>query len=81
MALRIRACQRTYPIFGIIGGHGRRPESFGGGRYELANIAKWPHINPHSYNAGKKIKRKKRHIIADTQGLLMHAIVHQRRNR
>jgi len=26
--------------------------------------------------AGKKIKGKKRHILVDTQGLLMHAIVH-----
>ena len=28
------------------------------------------------YDAGKKIKGKKRHILVDTQGLLMHAIVH-----
>ena len=27
-------------------------------------------------DAGKKIKGKKRHILVDTQGLLMHAIVH-----
>ena len=30
----------------------------------------------HGYDAGKKIKGKKRHIVVDTQGLLMHAIVH-----
>ena len=28
------------------------------------------------YDAGKKIKGKKRHILVDTQGLLIHAIVH-----
>ena len=33
-------------------------------------------IDPPGYDAGKKIKGKKRHILADTQGLLMHAIVH-----
>ena len=33
-------------------------------------------IDPPGYDAGKKIKGKKRHILVDTQGLLMHAIVH-----
>ena len=33
-------------------------------------------IDPQGYDAGKKIKGKKRHILVDTQGLLMHAIVH-----
>ena len=33
-------------------------------------------IDPHGFDAGKKIKGKKRHILVDTQGLLMHAIVH-----
>jgi transposase len=28
------------------------------------------------YDAGKKIKGKKRHILVDTQGLLIHAVVH-----
>src|SRR6202047_271116 len=35
-----------------------------------------PHIDPHGYDAGKKIKGKKRHILVDTLGLLLHAIVH-----
>jgi transposase len=35
-----------------------------------------PCIDPHGYDAGKKIKGKKRHILVDTQGLLMCAIVH-----
>ena len=32
--------------------------------------------DPHGFDAGKKIKGKKRHILVDTQGLLMHSIVH-----
>ena len=32
--------------------------------------------DPPSFDAGKKIKGKKRHIHVDTQGLLIHAIVH-----
>ena len=31
---------------------------------------------PSGYDAGKKIKGKKRHILVDTVGLLVHAIVH-----
>jgi hypothetical protein len=33
-------------------------------------------IDPHGYNAGKKIKGKKRQVLVDTLGLLLHAIVH-----
>jgi len=33
-------------------------------------------INPHGYDAGKKVNGKKRHIVVDTQGLLIQAIVH-----
>ena len=33
-------------------------------------------IDPHGYDAGKKIKGKKRHILVDTQGLMLQAIVH-----
>jgi transposase len=33
-------------------------------------------IDPKGYDAGKKISGKKRHILVDTQGLLLHAIVH-----
>ena len=33
-------------------------------------------IDPAGYDAGKKIMGTKRHILVDTQGLLMHAIVH-----
>src|ERR1700720_3129384 len=34
------------------------------------------HIDPSGYDAGKKIKGKKRHIFVDTLGLLLHAVVH-----
>jgi len=33
-------------------------------------------IDPPGYDAGKKIKGKKRHLLVDTQGRMLHAIVH-----
>ena len=33
-------------------------------------------IDPPGYDAGKKIKGKKRHVLVDTEGLLLCAIVH-----
>jgi len=33
-------------------------------------------IDPNGYDAGKKIKGKKRHILVDMLGLLLHAVVH-----
>ena len=33
-------------------------------------------VDPPGYDAGKKIKGKKLHVLVDTQGLLMQAIVH-----
>src|ERR1700731_817575 len=33
-------------------------------------------IDPPGYDAGKKIKGKKRHILVDTVGLILHAVVH-----
>ena len=35
-----------------------------------------PSVDPHGYDAGKMIKGKKRHILVDMQGLVLHAIVH-----
>src|SRR5450631_778313 len=35
-----------------------------------------PCIDPPGFDAGKLIKGKKRHILVDSQGLLLHAIVH-----
>jgi Transposase DDE domain len=33
-------------------------------------------IDPYGYDGGKKVEGKKRHILVDTLGLLLHAIVH-----
>ena len=33
-------------------------------------------VDPSGYGAGKKTKGRKRHVLVDTQGLLMHAVVH-----
>ena len=33
-------------------------------------------IDPHGYDGGKKIKGKKRHLLVDTLGLMLHAVVH-----
>ena len=33
-------------------------------------------IDPYGFDAGKKIKGKKRHVLVDTQDLMLHAIVH-----
>lgn len=35
-----------------------------------------PCIDPSGYDAGKKIKGIKRHVLVDTVGLLLHAVVH-----
>src|SRR3977135_908398 len=35
-----------------------------------------PSVDPHGFGAGKLIKGKKRHILVDMQGLLLHAILH-----
>jgi transposase len=34
-----------------------------------------PCIDPHGFDAGKLIKGKKRHVLVDTLGLLLHALV------
>lgn len=34
-------------------------------------------IDPNGFDAGKKIKGKKRHILVDTVGLLLHAVIHK----
>jgi transposase len=39
-------------------------------------LKKGAFIDPCGYDAGKKIKGEKRHILVDTLGLVMHAIVH-----
>ncbi len=42
----------------------------------VKSAEKGARIDPCGYDAGKKIKGKKRHILVDTLGLLLHAIVH-----
>jgi putative transposase len=39
-------------------------------------LKKGRRIDPPGFDGGKKIKNKKRHVLVDTQGLLMEAIVH-----
>lgn len=34
-----------------------------------------PHIDPPGFDAGKLVKGKKRHVLVDTQGFLLHVIV------
>jgi len=51
------------------GRHHRQPEREERGKRGVK-------IDPPGYDAGKKIKGKKRHILVDTQGLLLHAIIH-----
>ena len=53
------------PTAAIIDSRSVKSAEKGGGR-----------IDPHGYDAGKKIKGKKRHILVDTLGLLRHAHVH-----
>ena len=45
-------------------------------RQPKAEALKGACIDPHGYDAGKKIKGKKRHILVDTLGLLLSAAVH-----
>jgi transposase len=49
-------------------GDPRRPEREERGK-------RWAWIDPHGYDAGKKVKGKKRHVLVDTQGFVLHAIV------
>src|SRR4029077_4904812 len=51
------------------GRHHRQSEREEGGK-------RGPRIDPHGFDAGKLIKGKKRHLLVDTIGLLLHAVVH-----
>ena len=45
--------------------------------WAASNRNRWAtYIGIRRYDAGKKIKGKKRHILVDTIGLLLHAVVH-----
>lgn len=53
-------------------------EIMNGIMYVLSTGCRWramPQDLPPGYDAGRKIKGKKRHILVNTQGLLIHAIV------
>ena len=52
------------------GGGDRQPEREGGGKRGAS-------IDPRGCDAGKKISGRKRHILVDTTGLVLHAIVHR----
>jgi Transposase DDE domain len=41
-----------------------------------SNASAAPRTDSPGFDSGKKIKGKKRHLLVDTQGLLMDAIVH-----
>ncbi len=60
-------------------GHGARGQP-NGVRYRLSEREergkRGSRVDPSGYDAGKKINGKKRHIVVDTVGLLLHAIVH-----
>ncbi len=62
---REQAERDASPTAGIIDSQSVKSAEKGGGR-----------IDPHGFDGGKKIKGKKRHVLVDTQGLLLHAIVH-----
>ena len=62
---REKAGREASPTVGIIDSQSVKSAEKGG-----------RNIDPPGYDAGKKIKGKKRHIVVDTQGLLMLAIVH-----
>ena len=65
VACREQAGREASPTAAIIDPQSVKSAEKGGGS-----------IDPGGYDAGKKIKGKKRHVLVDTQGLLMHAIVH-----
>ncbi len=62
---REQAGREASPTACVIDSQSVKSAEKGGGR-----------IDPNGYDAGKKIKGKKRHILVDTIGLLLHAVVH-----
>ncbi|MEH3117021.1 MAG: IS5 family transposase [Methylorubrum populi] len=65
VACRERAGRAASPSAAILDSQSVKGAEKGGGRFD-----------PSGYDAGKKIRGKKRHILVDTQGFVMHALVH-----
>jgi transposase len=61
---REQASRETSPTVAIIDAQSVKSAEKGGA-----------HVDPQGYDAGKKVKGKKRHVLVDTQGLMLHAIV------
>jgi putative transposase len=61
---REQASREASPTAAIIDAQSVKSAEKGGAR-----------IDPHGYDAGKKVKGKKRHVLVDTEGLVLHAIV------
>jgi transposase len=59
-----------------LAGKPARPPRSSTARASKARKKVWRAIDPSGYDAGKRIKGKKRHLLVDTQGLLMGVIVH-----
>jgi hypothetical protein len=60
-----------------VGGERGQPDSVRDRESEREERRKGgPSIDPPGYDAGKKIKGKKRHVLVDTLDLMLHAIVH-----
>ena len=59
------------------GGTGSKPDSSDHRFAERKGCPKrGPWLDPSGYDAGKKIKGRKRHILVDTMGLLLSVVVH-----
>ena len=63
MLAREREGREASPTAGVIDSQSVKTTEMGG---------------PHGYDAGKKINGRKRHLLVDTMGLLIAAIVHRR---
>src|SRR5208337_3267139 len=81
-ALELRRHARAHPsrtVCAVSGGSGQscQPDRLCDRQSESEERGnRGARIDPAGYDAGKKIKGKKRHILVDTLGLLLHGAVH-----